>query len=94
MANIYIEYQEHGKFNAKALMFLMDLSGIKYEWKVVPSFGYGNFAHPHGIRMTWDGKELHHPATIARLIARESGLESETASLMLAQVKNIKKAKL
>ena len=42
MVNIYIEYQEHGKFNAKALMFFMDLSGIKYEWKVVPSFGYGN----------------------------------------------------
>ena len=87
MVNIYIEYQEHGKFNAKALMFFMDLSGIKYEWKVVPSFGHGNFTHPHGIRMTWDGKELHHPATIARLIARECGLESGTPSLMLAQVK-------
>ena len=88
MNKIYIEYQKHGILNALALMFLMDLSGIKYE-KEDKSDEQTNYDCPYGIKMTWDGKEFYSPAAFAKLIAKKTGLESKDSSMMLAEVKLI-----
>ena len=83
---VNIEYQEHGKFNAEALRFLMDLSGIKYDSKLVSSFGYGKLTYSHGVKMTWKGQDFSHPAIFARLIAKELGLACENSNIVMAEV--------
>ena len=88
MNQIYIEYQKRGIFNAFALMFLMDLSGIKYE-KEDKSDEQTNYDYPYGIKMTWDGKEFYSPAASAKLIAKKTGLDSKDTSIMEAEVKLI-----
>ena len=83
MVKVYIEYQEHGKYNARALMFLLDLSSIKHEEKVVNSIGCFVYGHSYGLKITYNGHQFYHIPTFIRLIARETGMASENESRIL-----------
>ena len=75
MVQVYIEYKEEAISNLRALMFLLDLRGIKHEEKIINSLGNSVYGHSYGIKITYMENVFLHLPTFVRKIARETGLE-------------------